>query len=168
MTTSRFSASGFTDESWASRFHAPRAMQAPFASPPERTFMEASLSFVLSQRWMNHRSDACRAGRCSDLPKVRCTSKYSLVRARTFYVRRKSVGLIAFKKTESCCDAHAWLRAGVGLARGLSSHTGVAHCLPAPLRGGDRGVGVTAVASPEKLPPAPPPPTPPRKGAGSR
>ena len=28
--------------------------------------------------FLDHRSDACRVGRCSDLPKVRCTSKSSL------------------------------------------------------------------------------------------
>ncbi len=35
MTTSRFSASGFSDEPWTLRFHSPQAMQAPFASPDE-------------------------------------------------------------------------------------------------------------------------------------
>ena len=92
------------------------------------------------------------------------------------------VGRIDFlEKMESCCDAHTWLRAGVGLARGLSSHLLVASCFPAPFgpsprrsaatsarrRGGDRGVGVPGGSSSGKGTAVTPTPNPaPQRGRG--
>ena len=50
MTTSRFSASESSDEPWASRFHAPRAVQAPFASPGGVVIAEVSRLGPLAER----------------------------------------------------------------------------------------------------------------------
>jgi len=118
MATSRFSASGFSDESRTLRFHAPQAMQTSFASPYEpgkrRTLSQGPSRHPTSADFLNdglagealrrvalrqaqrdavgafpsplfHRSDACRAGRCAHISKLRSSSKSSRVRARALY-----------------------------------------------------------------------------------
>ena len=78
-------------------------MPSPFASlfgegtSAEHPTPRTSSTMTLSEFPLHHRSDDSRAGRCSDLPKVRSTSKSSRVRAEPLYVSSGAVGLILFE-----------------------------------------------------------------------
>jgi len=105
MTTSRFNASESSEvtldpsvscpegNAGAVRFAARNEPLPSIRFPRTSSMMELEL-IVRTFFSVFHRSDACRAGRRPDIPKVRCTSKSSRARASALYASFGAVGLI--------------------------------------------------------------------------
>jgi hypothetical protein len=95
-------------------------MPSPFASlfgegiSAEHPSASNFLNDELNEFPLRHRSDDSRAGRGPDVAKLRSTSKSSRVRARPFYAKRKSVGLIGMIFLSMRSDSTGYERATEG------------------------------------------------------
>jgi hypothetical protein len=95
-------------------------MPSPFASlfgegiSAEHPSASNFLNDELNEFPLPHRSDDSRAGRGPDVAKLRSTSKSSRVRAKPFYAKRKSVGLIGMIFVSTRSDSTGYERATVG------------------------------------------------------